>query len=87
MLRLHLLPLQVHLLQSAAPPPMTNEQRIRGADAGVDAALLLSGYREDVPLPELLRAGELERRGAVGVTDAMFRMDYSLARADLVSHV
>ena len=28
-------------------PPMTNEQRIRGADAGVGWALLVTGYRQD----------------------------------------
>ena len=33
----------VHLLEGAATPQMTNEQRIRGADSGIDWALLLSG--------------------------------------------
>jgi hypothetical protein len=36
-----------HLLEGAATPPMTNEQRIRGADAGVDWAVLATGYSPD----------------------------------------
>src|SRR5690242_10972366 len=36
----------IHLLEGAATPQMTNEQRIRGPDAGVDWALLVTGYRE-----------------------------------------
>jgi hypothetical protein len=56
-----------HFLQGAATAPMTNEQRIRGADAGVDAALLVLGYEAAV-LEELARAvlgpPHLERRGA-----------------------
>src|SRR5204862_4273044 len=33
-----------HLLQGAQAATMTNEQRIRGADRGVDSALILTGY-------------------------------------------
>jgi hypothetical protein len=35
-----------YLFESAAAPPMTREQRIRGADAGVDWALVVTGYDE-----------------------------------------
>lgn len=35
---------------------MTNEQRIRGADSGVDWASLVTGYRED-ELTRLENAG------------------------------
>ena len=33
-----------HLLQGAQTAAMTNEQRIRGADRGVDSALIITGY-------------------------------------------
>ena len=36
-----------HLFESAAAPEMTNEQKIRGKDAGVDWALLVTGYDQD----------------------------------------
>ena len=36
----------VHLLQAAREAAMTNEQRIRGADRGLDCALILTGYDE-----------------------------------------
>ena len=36
-----------HLFEGALTPPMTNEQRIRGADAGVDWAVLVTGYNQD----------------------------------------
>ena len=37
----------VHLLEGTVTPQMTEEQRIRGLDAGVDWALLLTGYSEE----------------------------------------
>ncbi len=37
----------VHLLKGELAAAMTNEQRIRGADGGVDWALLVTGYRQD----------------------------------------
>ena len=71
----------VHLFEGALTPKMTNEQRIRGADAGVDWALFLTGYSQD-SLASLMQAelgnAQLERHGAMGVLDAMYRMDYSL---------
>ena len=71
----------VHLLEGAVTPAMTNEQRIRGADAGVDWALFLTGYSQDA-LESIEQAGfghaQLEEHGAMGVLDAMYRMDYSL---------
>jgi len=66
-----------HLLESAAAPVMTNEQRIRGADAGVDWAVVLAGYREEA-LPSLA----LNSKGARGVSEAYYRYDYSLARGE-----
>ena len=37
-----------HLLRSGLTPKMTAEQRLRGADAGMDWALLVTGYQQDV---------------------------------------
>jgi hypothetical protein len=70
----------VHLLQGAAAPPMTNEQRIRGADAGVDWALLLVGYGEQAPG---IDHSALQRRGAAGVLETGLRLDASLARGEI----
>lgn len=78
----------VHLLEGAVTPAMTNEQRIRGADAGVDWALLITGYRQDV-LAELgqkeLGRSQLEEHGATGVLDAMYRLDYMLTDREVAS--
>jgi hypothetical protein len=72
----------VHLLEGALTPAMTNEQRMRGADAGVDWALLLLGYSQGA-LASLVQgelgAAQLESQGATEVLDAMYRMDYTLA--------
>lgn len=76
----------VHLLQGAAQAPMTHEQRIRGADAGVDLALLVSGYDEAALRAlrhTLLGVPQLEDRGATAVTEVLVRLDYALARAEL----
>jgi hypothetical protein len=71
----------VHLLEGALTPQMTNEQRIRGADAGVDWALLVTGYSQDA-LASLMQAdlgnAQLEKHGATGVLGAVYRMDYSI---------
>jgi len=76
----------VHLLEGALTPTMTNEQRIRGADAGVDWALLLTGYSQDA-LATLMQAdvgnAQLERHGATEVLDALYRIDYSLSHHEL----
>ena len=76
----------VHLFEGAATPGMTNEQRLRGADAGVDWALLVTGYSQDA-VASLGRADlgnvQLEKHGATGVVGAMYRMDYSVIRPEL----
>jgi hypothetical protein len=77
-----------HLLEAAASGPMTNEQRIRGADAGVDSALLLMGYdseavselAQDVFAPE-----RLARRGAPDAVHGLYRIDYMLAHAEVAA--
>ena len=75
-----------HFLQGAATAQMTREQSIRGPDAGVDSALLLMGYEADALLAvgqELLGPRHLERRGAPGAVDALYRLDYSLTHAEV----
>ena len=76
----------IHLLEGAATPQMTNEQRIRGADSGIDWALLLSGYDEDELTKlrhDVLGSSYLERHGAAEVSEAMYRFDYSLSRGEI----
>jgi hypothetical protein len=75
-----------HLFEGAAAPPMTNEQRIRGADAGFDWALVVTGYGEDA-VASLARAelgsARLEQHGAAAIVDATYRMDYTLTAQDV----
>jgi hypothetical protein len=75
-----------HLLEGASPAPMTREQRIRGADAAVDAALLVMGYDSNA-LMELSRGAlatrELERRGATEAVDGLYRIEYSLVHDEV----
>ena len=76
----------VHLFEAAVVPQMTNEQRIRGADASLDWALLVTGYSQDemTRLEQAdLSVGELEARGATGVHRALYRMEYMLAGHDI----
>jgi hypothetical protein len=75
-----------HLLEGAVTARMTNEQRIRGADAGVDWALLVMGYEVDA-LSQLARdvlgPQHLERRGVPGAVDGQYRLDYTLTHAEI----
>jgi hypothetical protein len=75
-----------HFLQRAGAAQMTHEQSIRGPDAGVDSALLLMGYEADALLTvarELLGPPHLERRGAPGAVDGLYRLDYTLTHAEV----
>ena len=76
----------VHLLRGALTPQMTNEQRIRGVDEGVDWALLTTGYSQEA-LAELTRADlaadRLADHGAAGMTSALYRSEYSLAASEI----
>lgn len=78
----------VHLFEGALTPEMTAEQRIRGADAGFDWALFVTGYDLDA-LANLGATGlgraELEAQGAEGVLDATYRMDYMLTDREVGS--
>lgn len=80
-----------HLLQGAQAAAMTNEQRIRGADGGVDSALILTGYDGDAVAAlakELCRAGgSLMSRGANELAMATYRLSYALAGAEVAGQV
>jgi len=70
-----------HLLEAALTPQSTNEQRIRGNDATVDWALLVTGYSTETVAS--LFKGELskerfDRNGAIGLVGGIYRMEYSL---------
>lgn len=75
-----------HLLAGAATPAMTSEQRIRGADAGVDRAILVTGY--DAAALEALARDELGgdslgEHGAASAVDGLYRFDYALTSAEV----
>ena len=74
-----------HLLEGGLTPQMTHEQRIRGSDANVDWAVLITGYREEV-LADFLRdvIDPLEQQGGTDVLGSMYRIDYSLTRDEVV---
>ena len=75
-----------HLLQGARAAAMTNEQHIRGADRGVDSALIVTGYDSQAVAEcanGLCSAGGLPDRGAGELTRATYRYSYSLASTEL----
>jgi hypothetical protein len=74
------------VLEAAAPPPMTNEQRIRGGDAGLHLALLVTGYSEQA-LADLsagaLSPAALQAHGAAGIVGGLYRTHCTLSAQDL----
>jgi hypothetical protein len=75
-----------HLFEGALTPQMTNEQRIRGADAGVDWALLVTGYNQDA-LARLMQAdlgdAQLGKHGTAGILAAMYQVEYSIIHQEV----
>jgi hypothetical protein len=75
-----------HLLKAALAPPTTSEQRIRGSDSGMDWALLVTGYSGG-SVADLLQARfreeQFQRRGASGFAAGVYRIEYSLTKAEL----
>lgn len=75
-----------HLLEAAAQPAMTAEQRIRGADAGVDWAVFLTAYDADA-LAQVsatdLCGNDFDAAGATGIHDATYRNAYTLVASEL----
>jgi hypothetical protein len=75
-----------HLLQGAQEAAMTNEQRIRGTDRGVESALLVTGYDSNSVAAyanDLSSGGGLSNRGADELSCATYRWSYSLASAEV----
>lgn len=75
-----------HFLQGAEAAAMTNEQRIRGVDRGVDSAVIITGYDADeVAAYAHVLSGDLglSNRGAAELTCAIYRCSYSLASSEI----
>ncbi len=75
-----------HLLEAAATAQMTSEQRMRGADAAVDCALVITGYNWDA-LARLARSErvvhELPGRGALALTTGVYQLVYALGADEI----
>jgi len=77
----------VHLLKGALAAAMTSEQRIRGADSGVDWALIATGYELEAvtALQDAdLAAAKLHAHGMSIVSSAVYRSAYTLLAAEPV---
>ncbi len=75
-----------HLLQGAQAAAMTNEQRIRGVDRGVDSALIVTAYDSNAVTAyanELCSAGGLADRGASEVSCSTYQCSYSLSSTEI----
>jgi hypothetical protein len=76
-----------HLFESALTPRMTGEQSIRGKDAGIDWALLATGYRPEtvasISAHELSDERLTEHHAARGRVRGIYRMEYSLTDREL----
>jgi hypothetical protein len=74
------------LLRGVLKAEMTAEQRIRGADAGVDWAILATGYLQDV-VSDLARSelgeAELEKHGAADVSSATYQAGHGLSAQEI----
>ncbi len=70
-----------HLLHGAAAAPMTNEQRIRGADLRIDSAIIVTGYDDGAVescARRLVSDTFLPDHGARESDFALYRSSYSL---------
>ncbi len=75
-----------HLFESGLKPAMTREQSIRGADAGVDWAVLVTGYRAETV--DALAAGGLDAatlasHGADACVHGRYRLHCALGRDEV----
>jgi hypothetical protein len=76
------------LFRSGLQAESTVEQRIRGHDAGIHWALLVTGYARshvEALATGALRPSELERRGAAGVASATYELVHCLGQGDLTA--
>lgn len=70
-----------HLLEGAQAAAMTNEQRLRGADGGVDSAVVVTGYDPAAVarfVASLCEPAALPARGAAALSCATYRLAYAL---------
>ena len=77
-----------HWLEAALSAEMTDEQRIRGIDARIDGALLVTGYDEPALAAlahEDLACERLEAHGARAVVTALYRTDYTLTAGEIAT--
>lgn len=75
-----------HLLQAAQAAAMTNEQRIRGADRGVDSAVIVTGYEAGAVAAcarEICARAGLPDHGAIDPSLAIYGSSWSLTSAEL----
>jgi hypothetical protein len=76
----------IHLFEAAVTPAMTHEQRIRGADAGVDWALVATGYSREV-LAGLAQHDafkqQLAEHGAPANPCLVYQLEYSLSADEI----
>lgn len=75
-----------HLFEGTMTPGMTNEQRIRGADAAFDWALVVTGYRQNVLRELAQRASFKEQLVECGATvgfSALYQLEYSLNACEI----
>ena len=74
-----------HLFEAALTPEMTQEQRIRGKDCGVDWVVLVTGYDEKA-IEDLAARGlapeVLETQGSINITAGIYRMGHSLSEQE-----
>jgi hypothetical protein len=76
------------LFRSALQAAPTVEQRIRGQDAAVDWALLVTGFARssvEALATGVLLPSELERRGASGVESATYQLVHCVSDRDLAT--
>jgi hypothetical protein len=77
-----------HLLHGAQQAAMTDEQRIRGADRGIDSAIVVTGYDGEAVAANgraLLERGGLADKGAAEIGVAVYRCAYSLSASEVAA--
>lgn len=75
-----------HLLQGAQAAAMTNEQRIRGADRGVDSAIVITGYDSKSVVTcahELCAKSGLPSKGALDLICVNYQSSYTLVSSEI----
>lgn len=75
-----------HLLRAAQAAAMTNEQRIRGADRGLDSAIIITGYDGSAVAEyarRLCASDQLPSRGATETTSATYATSYVLSSSEI----